>query len=194
MTTKPRGAAADPSDLLIEIPSGDGWTDAQGARLAALAADPSAKAKRERLAILRAAPDAAAALGDLARQLENNLTRDLGDDLFGDAAFVHCENMRGELGYQAAGAVERLLIDRVMITWLNVYRLEMLSRRVWKTDGVPFTRLEWYDRQASRAHGDHLRALTSLARVRRLQVVIGQVNIAHGDQVNQAAVTGGAQP
>lgn len=193
--TKPRAkstAPADPTDLVLVVPSGAGWTDAQAARLVELASDRSDQGKRERLTILRAAPDLAAVLGDLAHQLEANLTRDLGEDLFGDAALVHCENMREGLGYSTSGMVERLLIDRVILTWLNVHKLELIRRRAWKATDTPLTRLAWYNKQASSAHNDHLRALSTLARVRRLSVNIGQVNIAHGDQVNNAAVIGGA--
>lgn len=170
----------------LEVPfRGGSWTDEQAERFVKLADDRSEKARARRLALLRDVPDLAAALGDLARQLEANLTHDLG--ALGDAARVHCENTRGRLGYDAAGEVERLIIDRIMLTWLHVNTLEIHRRRVWEK-GATLDRLAWYDRQVSRAHVDHLRALTALARVRRLQVTIGQVNIAAGPQINQATI------
>lgn len=197
--TKPRAkgattpaAAADPTAMTVAVPTrGDGWDEKQSARLLELAVDRSEGATRERMKILRAAPVLASELGDLARQLESNLTSDIGADVLGDAALVHCENMRHDLGYSGSGMVERLIIDRVILTWLHLYTLEMRRRRVWKA-GDTLIKVAWYDAQVDRANNAHLRALSTLARVRRLSVNIGQVNIAHGDQVNNAAVIGGA--
>jgi hypothetical protein len=85
--------------------------------------------------------------------------------------------------------LERLLIDRIVVTWLHVQRAE--TDRAAVRNGATLSKAAFYHKEASRALADHVRAVTALARVRRLlRPSVAQVNIAAagGQQVNLAAV------
>ena len=75
--------------------------------------------------------------------------------------------MREELGYEAAGPLERMLIEQLLTCWLHVNLLETLhcdKLSEWHTaeGGV------YWDRRLSAAQRRFNRACESLARVRRL--------------------------
>ena len=103
------------------------------------------------------------------------------------------ERLRRELaGPQGATPLERLLIERIALCWLQVHHHETIyAQSLHSVSGSTETRLQ--DR-IDRAHRRYESALRSLAQVRRLQIPASlQVNIAAqgGQQVNVAqAVTG----
>jgi hypothetical protein len=159
-------------------------------RLAKLAESTSVKARSERRAILKRDPDLALRLGDVAQHLEDQLIEDLGGGaVLSDALPKKCRAMRRELGCDGASALEQLLIDRIIVTWLHVQRAELDRRTV--INGATLAKAAFYHKEASRALADHTRAVTALARVRKLlRPTVAQVNIAAagGQQVNVGAV------
>jgi len=98
-------------------------------------------------------------------------------------------HMSDELGYEGAPALERPLIEHVVLCWLRLQKAELAYSQVLA--GSPaLTQAAYWERRLTMAQGRYLRAGESLARVRRLarphrqplQLNIGgqQVNVAGG--------------
>ena len=78
-----------------------------------------------------------------------------------------------------------LLIEEVATCWLHRYQTQLVADRVLGQGGS-FKQMEHWDRRAEAAQRRYLRALESLARVRKLAGRGAlQINIA-GQQVNVA--------
>ncbi len=93
--------------------------------------------------------------------------------------------MRNELGFEQAGVLERLLIEQVVVAFLDcdyvqqAYAQKAMNNHTLSTGA-------YFDRRVTSAQARYLRALEALARVRRLaQPQPLQVNIG-GQQVNVA--------
>lgn len=129
--------------------------------------------------------DLVAAVCATASELERNLIDRAG----GQGVLVH-ESMRAELELMRSslrlpedGSLERLLIDQVVLCWLNLMTAERRRDERW-TDGMSNESADFWDRHVARLRTDYLRAIRSLASVRRILVPVLQVNIAE-QQVNQ---------
>ncbi len=91
--------------------------------------------------------------------------------------------LRAELAGPEASPLERLLAERVVACWLHSYHADLTYARAVKD--LPASAVEPYQRRQDRAARQYLKALRSLAEVRRLLVPTVQVNIAKR-QVNIA--------
>ncbi len=106
------------------------------------------------------------------------------------AALRMIDALRQELAQPADTPLEGLLIDQILLTWLD-YHLMQIAAENEQTSGASLERLEVYDRLVSARSRRYLRAIETLARVRRLavrtplQINIGdkQVNVAGDVQV-----------
>jgi hypothetical protein len=77
------------------------------------------------------------------------------------------ETLRGELGYEASSPMERMLIEQVVLCWVNLNIMEWhhndrLAGSHLAEDGL------YWDRRLSTAQRRFTHACTSLARVRKL--------------------------
>lgn len=72
--------------------------------------------------------------------------------------------MKENLGYGTAGLLERLLIDRVLVTWVQAWYADAM-----RTDAtnVDLKQAQFLDVRSSRAHRSHMSAIKSLATVRK---------------------------
>jgi hypothetical protein len=95
--------------------------------------------------------------------------------------------MRTDLAGPEASPLERLLAERVVACWLQSYHADFAYARAFKE--LPPEEAEPYQRRQDRAVRQYLKALRSLADVRRLLVPALQVNIADR-QVNIAGTEG----
>jgi len=139
-------------------------------------------------AVLRAEPTLARVLFDLSATNTERVISALGggDALVREALSVTVESMRDALGYQEAPALERGLIERVVTCWLRVEQAERGYTGLLNQTEVVIAHADWWERRMTAAHGRYLRAVESLARVRRLtrpsalQINVGdrQVNVA----------------
>ena len=95
-------------------------------------------------------------------------------------------DLRSDLGYDSAPALERILIDHAVLCWLRLGETEM--RRSAMTGENTYKAFEYADRRLTAAQKRFTRACESLARVRRLARPNVQVNIAAegGRQINVA--------
>jgi len=94
--------------------------------------------------------------------------------------------LRKKLARPGDGALEELLIERVLVAWMVLNTAEHRRANLWCADSVPNERAEFWDRRVTRLNSDFLRACRTLATVRRLLVpTIRQLNIGQ-QQVNVA--------
>ena len=107
--------------------------------------------------------------------------------LTGEALRKRLAEMRVELEGPQASPLEKLLVERVVACWLQSYHADYAYARALKE--LPSKEVEFYQRRQDRAARQYLKALRSLADVRRLLVPALQVNIADR-QVNIAGLEG----
>ncbi|TXH45899.1 MAG: hypothetical protein E6Q97_30665 [Desulfurellales bacterium] len=91
--------------------------------------------------------------------------------------------MRTDLGYESANALERSLIQHVVLCWLRLHDCE-LRYHMAMGDNPTLAQGGYWEKKLSANQARYLRAVETLARVRRLNVKI-QVNVA-----NQQIVAG----
>jgi len=91
--------------------------------------------------------------------------------------------MKADLRLSGEGPLEELLISQIALCWLNLMTAERLRNDRW-TEGVSYESADFWDRHVARVRTDYLRAIRSLASVRRILVPIVQINIAE-QQVNE---------
>jgi len=103
--------------------------------------------------------------------------------------------MKNELGYPAAPPLERLLIEQVVLCWLQTYIIEGEYAAVM-AKSIDLDTADYWERRLSAAQHRYLRACQSLARIRKLARTTPalQVNIAThgGQQLNLLADAPGA--
>jgi hypothetical protein len=89
------------------------------------------------------------------------------------------EEMAVELGYGQSSALERLLIDVVVTTWLGWQAAEWRFQDNTAQHASTAAQIDAWERRLSMAQNRYLRACEALARVRRLLVRTPvQINIA----------------
>jgi hypothetical protein len=95
--------------------------------------------------------------------------------------------MREQLGYEESPPLERILIEQILVCWVNLYVLEINSATKLCESHSTETGLYW-DRRLTGAQRRFRRASESLARIRKLSrnTPALQFNIATsgGQQVN----------
>ena len=92
--------------------------------------------------------------------------------------------MRKELGFPQASALERLLIDRVILCWLRLHHVDF-RYTVALGNSIPLAQANYWESRLSAAQHRFLQACQSLARIRKLNLPTVQVNIG-AKQVNIA--------
>lgn len=102
-----------------------------------------------------------------------------------EAAERKLDELRAELSGQNPTPLEKLLVDRVLATWLHLHHVEIqLARK----ESVTLPLGLYYQKVISAAQKRYISAIKGLADVRKLALPVLQVNIAK-KQVN---VAGGA--
>ena len=95
------------------------------------------------------------------------------------------DEMRTELSGPAPSPLEKLLVERVLATWLHLHYLE--SQYAGR-DSMPLTLATYYERSITSAQKRYVGAIKGLADVRKLALPVLQVNIAR-KQVNVAGAS-----
>ncbi len=94
---------------------------------------------------------------------------------------------RRDLGYDKASALEKLLIDQVLISWVVLFKTQSYYAVITRSS-TDIPQLDYWEHRLSSAQARHMRALETLACVRRLSHPRAvQVNIG-GQQVNVASM------
>ena len=153
------------------------------------AQDGDEKAVLEIRKVLEGSPDLAwLFIKGPARVAESALIDEMTED--GDLAskeFLRhqLESMRIEVAGENPSALERLLAERVVTTWLEVQLFEALYAVGMK--GGTFKQDDHRQKRLDRAHRRHLSAIRTLAQIRKLGPAV-QINIAE-KQINTAGTT-----
>lgn len=107
-------------------------------------------------------------IGDLGKQAELALVEAaVGNSTFAKTAVLRkLDNLRAELLADSTSPIERLLADRVAVTWLALAIAEGVYYRSL-ADGLDQHEDEWQQKRVERAQRRHVAAVKSLAQVRR---------------------------
>ncbi len=135
-------------------------------------------------------PELWRAVFDTAHVIEENFIRQMVDDKASIIAMQkNTDEIRDGLDYSKSSVMEKMLIDNLIISWLEVqYSNYQLAVRMGRDEKIVL--LEFWERRLSISQRRYLHACETLAKVRRLMSVkpAVQVNIAGqgGQQVNVA--------
>jgi len=168
-------------DRNVFLPAGLPEPDVQVFRAAAANQEDSRFHLRE---LLANRSDLVEAIGTLASELEHRLIEHAAGPqiLIQEGIRAELKLMRDSLLQPQDGTLEKLLIDQVVLCWLNLTTAER-QRDQDSAEDTSVTWADFWDRHVSRLRGDLLRATRALASVRRILVPALQVNIAQR-QVN----------
>jgi hypothetical protein len=135
-------------------------------------------------------PELAWHFSNVAEAAERNLMKVMtgeGDLLIKEIVPRQLAAMREELAGPAPSPLERLLVERVVATWLWLHYFE--ARYAAIMGDLTTTQSAFHQKRIDRAHRRHLSAIRTLAQVRKLGPAL-QINIAE-KQIN---VAGGEVP
>lgn len=135
--------------------------------------------------ILDAAPSLARSLVDPERLSERSMVDCYasGNDLLPKETIPRVlKQMRSELAGNNPSPLERLLVERVVATWLQVQLFETTYAQNMRK--MTMAQGEHHQRRIDKAHNRHLSAVRALAQVRKLGPAV-QINIAE-KQINTA--------
>lgn len=123
--------------------------------------------------------------GDLARQAALSLINAAaGENLaFKEALTRKLKLLREELAGPDPTPLERLLVERIIACWLQLYSADI--RLAQNEANMTMKQVEHHEERRDRAHRRYLSAIKTLASVRKLALPVLQVNIAK-KQVNMA--------
>ena len=151
---------------------------------------PSAEAKRELQTVLAKYPNAWREAGDLGKRARQVLMQSIIADMAENVrASIESglERQAEELRQPSDGPLEELLIDQILTCWLD----ENLTRAGYASvmaGSHSFAVGDYWQRKLTMTQQRYLRAIESLAKVRRLMRFTLQVNIAQpGSQVVNVA-------
>lgn len=135
-------------------------------------------------------PDAWRHVGDFAGKVTAAVIAAVaGSGLITEAMTRQMQAMRDGMGYATAPEMERTLIDHVVLCWLRLHKAEWSYTQV-TAESITLARADFWERKLTQAQTRYLRAIETLARVRRLARPAPpmQVNIAQ-KQVNIATAS-----
>jgi hypothetical protein len=131
--------------------------------------------------ILNEHPDLAWRFVDVAHIAEDALIEEMTEEQdLAAKELIRCqlEAIREEVAGKNSSALERLLSERVVLTWLEVQFFEALYAKNMRK--LTIAQAEHHQKRLDRAHGRHLSAIRALAQIRKLLkgTAITQINIA----------------
>ena len=152
-------------------------------------------ALRQLRAVLDASPQLWSEVGNLGRQAELALVRvTAGDNPVAKEAIVRkIDTLRREVAGSRPSILERLLADRVAISWLALTLAEGTYYQALER-GIEAADEAVYLRRVDRAQRRYLAAIKALAQVRKLGVPAVQVNIGKEQITCQGEIECTTQP
>ena len=98
---------------------------------------------------------------------------------------AEASHVKEKLGYSSSNQIERLLIEQILFCWAGVNYVENHVAALLTQSGFSLNTLEYWQKTLTRYQNRYLKAIETLARVRKLNVSI-QFNIATngGKQLN----------
>jgi len=134
--------------------------------------------------ILDETPDLARSSRNIGKMAERLLINELsGKDLLAKEMMEHqLESMRSEIAGEDPSALELLLTERIVATWLQVQLFE--GHYAFGLGKHTLAQGNYYQKHLDQAHGRHLSAVRTLAQIRKIGPAV-QINIAE-KQINTA--------
>ena len=132
--------------------------------------------------------------GDLAQRAERALVeRIAGEQLgFREGILAKLEMLRTELAGPRPTPIERLLVERVVACWLQVYHADAIAAQA---ENVAPVMGDYNQRRQDRAHRRFLSAIRALATVRRLALpTLVAVNVTGMVETKDAGLVQEARP
>ena len=128
-------------------------------------------------------------IGDLARHAEEAWLDAMTypNKLVREGYERRAADLRRDLLEAGDSPLERLLIDRVVVTWLQASHADATYASLLRGDGHTYQEGKYRQDRQDRAHARHLKAVRALATVRRLLVPTVQVNIGRNQIISQRA-------
>jgi len=134
--------------------------------------------------ILKESPDLAWQLLDVGRVAEWRYTEMmLKEEDFGKKEVLRCQlaAMREVIAGDNPSPLERLLADRIVLSWLQIQLFEDLYASSL-SKSMTIAQANYYQKRIDHAHRHHLSAIRTLAQIRKLGPAV-QINIAE-KQIN----------
>ena len=109
--------------------------------------------------------------GDRVKETEDALIRSFRPDdlLFGEVVRTATGRLRGELSGGDCSAMERILVDRTVLCWLQLHLIELAYAR---RSNPPAAEALLFEKKLSAANKRFLASVRTLATVRRLAVPV----------------------
>lgn len=126
--------------------------------------------------------------GDLAQMARSRIIKEAAPDnqLVVESIEIGLEKLKADLGYSTSPRLEKMLIEEICYCWM-AHNLTSRRYAAVVTDGqTTLTQGDYWERTMTTSQKRYLRALETLARVRKMLPPV-QINIAAagGQQVNQ---------
>lgn len=117
--------------------------------------------------------------GDWARQTEAVILNEYFESsgLVLETIKKKLAEMRNELGWKNADIIEKLLIRQICLTWLRLYFVERQHHQA-TFPSHSLTQGIYWDKRLSEAQKRHLRAIESLAKVRKMTAQTNKLEAA----------------
>ncbi len=130
-------------------------------------------------------PEAASAVFDAAWSVERSIVREMagGNLIVEEAVPRTLKAMRKELAGEDPSPLENLLVERIVVCWLQLQYFDVLYTRSMKNSSA--AQSEHHQKLIDRAHRRYLSAVKTLAQIRKMGPNV-QINIAE-QQVNTAS-------
>ena len=123
-------------------------------------------------------------VGDMAEQATYFLIDSLnGTEALKESMKAGYRQMQHELAAPGDTALERLLAQQVVLAWVRLSIIEYKYTNI-TNESIPLARADFWERRLNASQRRFLRACSTLARVRKMNVPAIQVNIGQ-QQVNQ---------
>jgi len=144
------------------------------------------KAVPELRDILQERPELAWRFVDYAKVAEWHFIEKMTKDKdFASKEVLTCQlaAMREEIAGENPSPLERLLAERIVLTWLQIQLFEgFYASSMYKN--IAINQANYYQKRIDRAHRNHLAAIRTLAQIRKMGPAV-QINIAE-KQINTA--------
>jgi hypothetical protein len=149
-----------------------------------LKSDASASERAEYQRLLRLRPQESRVFGDLAVRAQDGALKAYKALPMLEADIAHrLQCMRGELAGPSPSPLELLLIDVILCSYQDFFEFQLCYKQ--KTiDGFKFADMEQWERILASKAARYIRAVESLARVRKLLNLQININMPGGQQVN----------
>lgn len=143
-----------------------------------IGANPTDKSLLDMRRSLRDHPGLAKKVLNLGANVREELIKNLIPHA-GAAAILEAEiyDLGVNLGYKESPPMEQLLIEQIMVTWLRLQHLEYRMNDFMQ-GGVSMRESEFWERRLTQAQARHIKAIETLARVRKITRATMQINIA----------------